>query len=122
MHINNTLSRAQKMEEWVLRLSILPILLVSEGFFFYHVLYYTSWCSGTLSGYFETMAICQITETCTLCDLLVMNPLILILWMAGSERDRWVRPMRIISLIYLWVLRIIPLWSATYTQTTRFFP
>lgn len=82
-----------------IRYSILPVVLVSEFLYFFVFLGWSDQCTGTSSGYFATMLICQkVWSNFFFADFLLVSSFITTVWI-GKHRAKYINVFRIISLI-----------------------
>ena len=112
----------QRVVREISRFSILPILFISEIVYFFYYIVVRDQCTGTNSGYFSTMLICQRVWNCFFgLDFLIVSGVILFIWIFHYQ-VRYIGLLRAIFLLHLLIFRYMAIWLSSFIQVQPFVP
>ena len=105
---------------YFIRYSILPIVLAAEFFYFVYFIGWRDQCTGTSSRFFSTMLICHgVWSSFFFVDFFLVSTFVTFVWIRDHE-EKYIGTFRLISLLYLLVIRFFAIWLSTSIQTRPF--
>ena len=112
----------RRVLEFVARWGILPIFLLSEAAYFIYFVVTVDGCTGTSTGYFATMIICQpLTIDAFFIDLIVIGLALVVVWI-WAHKTKHSTQLRVLILLWFLVLRFAAIGLASRIQAFPFTP